>query len=312
MLASCQLSRYPEAALFCHPVSTMSASPLADYLTKKEIEEAFQRSHRSLTRDFSQAVRVGDSKILRNLKLRTEDGKEFEGTTVTLEQIQQLSNQGLSPTWYARREWVQEYYGTESAKKQKKQSEQQDKSTPEERPNSNATDNELVSTLKAQISRLELENDRRSQEHQQDKEAFIEQLKMLKDMFDTLKEDHTDTKVLLKEVHQVMGKLADVNLLSSQQGASHDQTKSGEPHPKQKESTDLGNRSTVDAVVVKEPKQKTSAKQGTKKRTPQKSTTATKSKRSVTPKSKRSAKSQARQPKWYETPTLKRLLSRSS
>ncbi len=115
----------------------MSASPIAGYLTKKEIEEAFQRSHRSLTRDFSNAVRVGDSDILRNLKLRTDDGKEFEGTTVTLEQIQQLSNQGLSPTWYARREWVQEHYDKESSKKEKKRSEEEVKPAAVERPISN-------------------------------------------------------------------------------------------------------------------------------------------------------------------------------
>ncbi|WP_145305541.1 hypothetical protein [Gimesia fumaroli] len=311
-MASFQLSRYSEAALFCHPVSTMSVSPTAGYLTKKEIEEAFQRSHRSLTRDFSQAVRVGDSDILRNLKLRTEDGKEFEGTTVTLEQIQQLSNQGLSPTWYARREWVQKHYGTESAKKQKKQTEQEEKSTREEGPSSTATDNELVSTLKAQISRLEQENDRRSQEHQQDKESFMEQIKMFKDMFDTLKEDHTDTKELLKEVHQVMGKLADVNRLSSQKGPSDDEPPKGETDSDSDKVVDLGNGSTMEAVIVEEPKkaEKTSAKQGTKKGTPKKSTTATRSKRSVTPKSKPSTKTQASKPKWYETPTLNRFLSR--
>ena len=43
----------------------MSASPIDGYLTKKEIEESFDRSHRSLTRDFSNAVRVGDSKFFR-------------------------------------------------------------------------------------------------------------------------------------------------------------------------------------------------------------------------------------------------------
>ena len=66
-----------------------------------------------------------------------------------------------------------------------------------------------------------MENDRRVGEHQKDKESFMEQIKMFKDMFDTLKEDHTDTKELLKEVHQVMGKFADVSLLGSQTPSSN-------------------------------------------------------------------------------------------
>jgi len=290
----------------------MSASPIVGYLTKKEIEETFQRSHRSLTRDFSNAVRVGDSDILRNLKLRTEDGKEFEGTTVTLEQIQQLSNQGLSPTWYARGEWVEEHYGKESAKKQKKQPEQEQKPTPEERPISAATDNELISTLKSQITRLEQENDRRSNEHQQDKQAFMEQIKMFKDMFDTLKEDHTDTKELLKEVHQVMGKFADVSLLGSQKRGPVDDSPKSETSTGQDAIIDLGNDTAVEAVVVEElnKSKKTSAKHGSKKSVKKKSTRSTKPKRTATPKTKQSAKSKPKSHKWYETPTLSRFISR--
>lgn len=290
----------------------MSVSPIAGYLTKKEIEEEFGRSHRSLTRDFSNAVRVGDSKILPNLKLRTDDGKELVGTDVTLELIQELSNQGLSPTWYARGEWVQEHYGKESAKKQKKQSEQEEKPTPEERPISAATDNELISTLMSQISRLEQENDRRSNEHQQDKQAFMEQIKMFKDMFDTLKEDHTDTKELLKEVHQVMGKFADVSLLGSHRETPVDDSPKSETRSGQDAMIDLENDTTVDAVVVKEPEKakKDSAKQGIKKGTKKKPARSTKPKGATTPKTKPSAKAKPKSPKWYETPTLNRFISR--
>ncbi|QDV48462.1 hypothetical protein [Gimesia fumaroli] len=290
----------------------MSVSPPTGYLTKKEIEEEFHRSHRSLTRDFSQAVRVGDSDILRNLKLRTDDGKEFEGTKVTLELIQELSNQGLSPTWYARREWVQEHYGKESAKKQKKQSEQEEKPATAERLISTSTDNELITTLRSHITRLEQENDRRSDEHQQDKQAFMEQIKMFKDMFDTLKEDHTDTKELLKEVHQVMGKFADVSLLGSQREAPVDDSPKRETPSGQDVLIDLRNDAAVDAVVVDEPKKtkKGSAKQGIKKNTKKKPARVTKPKGAAAPKTKPSAKAKPKSPKWYETPTLNRFISR--
>ena len=286
----------------------MSASPIEGYLTKKEIEESFDRSHRSLTRDFSNAVRVGDSKVLPHLKLRTDDGSELVGTEVTLETIQELSNKGLSPTWYAKREWVQERYSKETTKsKAVKQEKESDKSTVEESPIATSTGNELVTTLKSQITRLEMENDRRVGEHQKDKDSFMEQIKMFKDMFDTLKEDHTDTKELLKEVHQVMGKFADVSLLGSQTPSSKNDSTKQKTLSEKEAVVDIKSDSAIDAVIVEEPIQpkktnKKSATQGSRKSNKKK--TATK-----TSKAKRSTKAKPKQPKWYETPTLNKFLS---
>ncbi len=288
----------------------MSASPIAGYLTKKDIEENFNRSHRSLTRDFSNAVRVGDSKVLPHLKLRTDDGKEIVGTEVTLEIIQELSNKGLSPTWYAKREWVQEQYSKETTKiKPVKREEGNKNILDEENPITTSTNNELVSTLKSQITRLELENDRRVGEHQKDKDAFMEQIKMFKDMFDTLKEDHTDTKELLKEVHQVMGKFADVSLLGTHATSSKSESEKDETPIEQ--DVVVKNDSAIDAVVVEEPKQpkktnKNSSKQGSQKTSKKKPTA--KPKATITSKAKKSAK--LKQHKWYETPTLNKFLSR--
>src|SRR5258708_982061 len=89
----------------------MTPATISGYLTKKEVEERYGRSHRSLTRDFSSAVRRQDEKVLPHLKLQTEDGNVRPGTDVTLEQIQELSNEGLSPTWYVEGEWAAERYG---------------------------------------------------------------------------------------------------------------------------------------------------------------------------------------------------------
>lgn len=89
----------------------MTPATLPGYLTKKEVEEHFGRSHRSLTRDFSAAVRRKDENILPHLKLHTEDGTVRPGTDVTLEQIQKWSNEGLSPTWFVEGEWAAERYG---------------------------------------------------------------------------------------------------------------------------------------------------------------------------------------------------------
>ncbi len=289
----------------------MSASPVTNYLTKKEIEENYNRSHRSLTRDFSNAVRVGDSEILQHLKLRTDDGNELVGTEVTLKLIQELSNKGLSPTWYAEQEWVQERYSKETTKtKTVKQEKESGKLTVEEKPIASSTNNELVTTLKSQITRLEMENDRRVGEHQKDKDSFMEQIKMYKDMFDTLKDDHTDTKELLKEVHQVMGKFADFSLLGSPAKtppSNSDLEKDVTPLT-QENVVDVNADATVDAVIVKESKQpkKKSTKQGSQRSQKKKSTG--KSKSTTTSKAKQSTKS--KQHKWYETPTLNKFLSR--
>ncbi len=280
----------------------MSVPSIADYLTKKEIEEQFHRSHRSLTRDFSQAVRVGDSDILPNLKLRTEDGKEIIGTEVTLEMIQELSNQGLSPTWYAKQEWVQEHYDKETSKK-KKPSGKEVKPTEEVSPNSTSSSSDLVTTLKQQVTRLEMENDRRVNEHQKDKESFMEQIKMYKDMFDTLKDDHTDTKSLLKEVHQVMGKFADFSLLGSAPEPVKEHTGNNEKTPEKENIVNVNPDSPVEAVIVEEPmkpKGKTSQKKR-KNKAKVKTTTNQKSKQS---------KTKVKAHKWYETPTLNKFLSR--
>ena len=308
-LASCQILDYAVVVFICHPVITMSASPIDGYLTKKEIEESFDRSHRSLTRDFSNAVRVGDSKVLPHLKLRTDDGNELVGTEVTLEMIQELSNKGLSPTWYAKREWVQERYSKEATKiKTVKQEKGSQVSTVDETPITTSTSNELVTTLKTQITRLEMENDRRVGEHQKDKDSFMEQIKMFKDMFDTLKEDHADTKELLKEVHQVMGKFADVSLLGSQTPSSKNDSRKQETSTQQEAVVDVESDSAIDAVIVEEPIQPKKTNKKTSKQGSQKS--AKRKPATKTSKPKRATKMKPKQHKWYETPTLNKFLSR--
>ncbi len=291
----------------------MSASPVTNYLTKKEIEENYNRSHRSLTRDFSNAVRVGDSEILQHLKLRTDDGNELVGSEVTLEMIQELSNKGLSPTWYAKQEWVQQRYSKETTKAKPVKQEEGSKVSPvEETPVVTSTSNELVATLKSQITRLELENDRRVGEHQKDKDAFMEQIKMFKDMFDTLKEDHTDTKELLKEVHQVMGKFADISLLGSQTSPAKSDSGKQETPTQQDTVVDVENDSAIEAVIVEESKQPKKSNNN-----PVKEGSTIKSKKKAEPKkakttakAKRAAKAKPKQHKWYETPTLNKFLSR--
>src|SRR5262245_45553170 len=92
-----------------HPLVTMTPATLNGFLSKKEIESAYGRSFRSLTRDITRAVKAGDMNILRHLKLVTEDEAVREGTNVTLDMIQDLSNRGQRPMWLVEETWVADW-----------------------------------------------------------------------------------------------------------------------------------------------------------------------------------------------------------
>lgn len=93
----------------------MTPAVLQGFLNKKEIEANYGRSYRSLTRDITRAVKSGDADILRHLKLVTDDDTVREGSDVTLEMIQDLSNNGLRPMWLAEESWVAEWCAKRSA-----------------------------------------------------------------------------------------------------------------------------------------------------------------------------------------------------
>jgi hypothetical protein len=87
----------------------MTTFTLDGFLSKKEIESAYGRSFRSLTRDITRAVKAGDADVLRHLKLVTEDELVREGTDVTLDMIQELSNAGQRPMWLVEEGWVADW-----------------------------------------------------------------------------------------------------------------------------------------------------------------------------------------------------------
>ena len=133
-------------------------SPIPGYITKKQIEERHQRSHRSLTRDFTRAVRIGDDAVLKHLKLCTEDGVVREGAAMTLDKIQELSNKGLMPTWYAEGEWADRHYAIRTRKTSAPQKQSQEPAPEDEHPEIAPTsDSDLLSILRQQIAHLEID-----------------------------------------------------------------------------------------------------------------------------------------------------------
>jgi hypothetical protein len=89
----------------------MPSTPIAGFITKSEAAEQYQRSHRQLSRDLSDAMKLQDSKVLEHCRLHTEDGRVIEGMGVTPEIIDQLCVDGKNPTWYLRTTFLEKQYG---------------------------------------------------------------------------------------------------------------------------------------------------------------------------------------------------------
>ncbi len=81
------------------------------FVNKRNAVEHFNRSHRSLSRDITTAVRLGDEEILKHFRLQTQDGQVREGTGVTIDVLDELRDAGQVPTWWAERNYLLQRYG---------------------------------------------------------------------------------------------------------------------------------------------------------------------------------------------------------
>lgn len=284
----------------------MDNSPIPNFITRKTAAERCQCAERSLQRYWSRAIDLHEVAVLEHLKLRTEDGDITEGPQVTKQLIDELKTQGRNPTWFAHAAWVEETYGPRSKPESNATHnvtvEQQRPTTKEP---ASAVDFEIVSILKEQL--------RQSQEsHQEDKRAFREQIAMLKEMFDTLKEDHSDTKELLKEVHKVFGNVSQAYLSAprNREGdtgtdkTSRDESPANQPIIEVQPESPQEKGSANVAVNEAAPPSTTAAKQPKPAGRQQSSSARRK-------KSTSKSEPQGEQPpKWYHMPTFNRLLSR--
>ena len=89
----------------------MTPSSIAGFITKKETAQFFQRSHRQLTRDLADAMKMQNPKVLDNCRLRTEDDETRDGMGVTPELLDELRIAGNNPVWYLRVTWLEKTYG---------------------------------------------------------------------------------------------------------------------------------------------------------------------------------------------------------
>lgn len=267
----------------------MTPTPIPGFLTKKEVEQRYGRSHRSLTRDFSAAVRRSDLKVLPHLKLQTEDGTVRPGTDVTLDQIQDWSNQGLSPTWYVEGEWAAERYGVRSTPSPDRSS---------VKSGGAPADMQEPATVRSDASELVRRLEQQIQDLQHDKEKLYSELSIKNEQIQQANDRTRESNVLMKELQTLLGNVQERALL---------------PLPSQQSSDVV--QSVTEADIkgdgpATEPISGRASKVMPAKTRPRSDKGSSGQKSKVTPATKLATPNKQPKPKWYETPTLNRFLRR--
>lgn len=90
----------------------MPDSTPPEYITKTEAARLYRRSERSISRDITNAVKFRDQRLLSHVELRLEDGTRRAGTELTIEEIVELRDRGLNPTWMLETTWLRNAYGS--------------------------------------------------------------------------------------------------------------------------------------------------------------------------------------------------------
>lgn len=252
----------------------MDNASIPGFITRKQASERCKRAERTLQRYWSKAIEHRDETVLKNLKLRTEDGDVIEGKDVTKEKIDDLKKQGKNPTWFVHATWVERKYGPRLELSSTERAVGSPK-VPEKESNSQHGD--VVSLLKDQIQMLE-----------QDKRELRDELKIKNDQIKDANERGKETHVLMRDLHRLL----------------HDMHQRL-PAPSARQQFDVkpedaDAQQTQDAVVVTESRttkpgegsrsSRSAGKQGTTKQ--------------------KASRSKSRKHKWYETPTLNRLFTR--
>ena len=162
--------------------------PKVDYITKSEAAAIYRRSERSLSRDITNAIKFRDDVVLQSVELQLEDGTRRAGSDLSIEEIVDLRDKGLNPTWLLQQKWLQATYG------RRDEPFRQEAQVPRMEPTSGSstatnlplpdeplqrvavlmTQNEALkqtnADLRVQAERLEKELDRRAEERREENE----------------------------------------------------------------------------------------------------------------------------------------------
>jgi hypothetical protein len=174
----------------------MPPTPVPGFITKKETAQHFQRSHRQITRDLADAMKVQNPKVLDNCRLHTEDGETREGIGVTPELLDELRISGKNPVWYLRVSWLEKIYGRRGRPQRREQT-SADAFTPEPEEGSDVSSRpDLVHVLRERIKGLE-----------QDKQDLRDEMKIKNQQMADRVEREKETNALIRDLHTLMADL---------------------------------------------------------------------------------------------------------
>jgi len=174
----------------------MPSTPIAGFITKSDAAEQYQRSHRQLSRDLSDAMKVQVPRVLENCRLHTEDGKDIEGMGVTPEIIDQLCVEGKNPTWYLRTSWLEKTYGRRGGPRRRSQKRSDVFTGDAGEGSDTASRPELVHVLRERIQGLE-----------RDKEDLRDEMKIKNQQIADRVDREKETNALIRDLHTLMADL---------------------------------------------------------------------------------------------------------
>jgi hypothetical protein len=173
----------------------MTPSPIAGFITKKETAHLFQRSHRQITRDLADAMKMQNPKVLDNCRLRTEDGETRDGIGVTSELLDELRIAGKNPVWYLRVTWLEKMYGRRG-RPQRPDKISPEEFTSEKEGSDPSSRPDLVRVLRERIRGLE-----------QDKEELRDEMRIKNQQIADRNEREKETNALIRNLQTLMADL---------------------------------------------------------------------------------------------------------
>jgi hypothetical protein len=269
----------------------MPLAAIPGFIKKRSASQQYRRSPRQLTRDITVALEMRDETVLPHVCIRNEDGSVIEGTDITTDMVKELRAQGRNPMWYLRRTWLEQTYGLRGAGDQPEKGDPEfDDDDESAKPESPTTGDGPVTPDLVQLMQESI------RELKQDKVMLTEQLKIKDEQIRETTERWKESNYISQGLNQrleAMEKRFELNSRLLQDVAVR-KPESVVPIPA---DNSIEAKPTPEESAAPPVNRKTNAKQ--------KSTPVRKGNPATRPQKKQP------QPKWYEMPTFKRLLSRN-
>lgn len=238
----------------------MPPATLPGFTTKKQASRLYRRSRRQLTRDLSKAMLKRDEKLLKHVKLRTEDGILHDGTDITTQAILQMKADGKNPVWYVSTNWMEQTYGLRTERDTPNT--KKDDSIP---PDAQSDHNPAPATAPRRDAVEQTQPAEAEQTGSGSNHVLDERVRWLEDKVHGLEEDKrhlrsqlvikdqqlTERTELQKELHRLMGHLQERLLLPGERAAR--KANRGEPPAPETPVPDAHTQEPLDVAIDEAP-----------------------------------------------------------